>query len=70
MITIEQIAHELHCHPETIRRHIRGGSIRAVRLDGFRRLYIPLEEYRRLTGGEYHDRRTADAETIEGVLRA
>ena len=46
LLTVEMAAQYLHCHPETVRRMIRRGDLRAVKFRKFWR--VPMEGLRRV----------------------
>lgn len=48
LLTVEMAAQYLHCHPETVRRMIRRGDLRAVKFRKFWR--VPMEGLRRIEG--------------------
>lgn len=46
LLTVEMAADYLHCHPETVRRMIRRGELKAVKFRKFWR--VPMEGLRRV----------------------
>jgi excisionase family DNA binding protein len=46
LLTVEMAAEYLHCHPETVRRMIRRGELKAIKFRHFWR--VPLEVLRRV----------------------
>jgi excisionase family DNA binding protein len=50
LLTVAEVAERLRLHPITVRRHIKAGRIRAVRIG--RAVRVPEAELRRFAGGE------------------
>lgn len=53
--TVEQVAKLLGFHEVTIRRHLKRGVIKGVRVGDLGRWRVPLAEINRLTGVEVQD---------------
>jgi excisionase family DNA binding protein len=52
LLTVDEVARRLKLHPETVRRWIRAGKLRAIRLGSDRAgLRIRASEIQRLLGG-------------------
>jgi excisionase family DNA binding protein len=52
LLTVEQVAERLQVHPETVRRWLRGGRLRGVRLGGSKLGYrISEDELERFIAG-------------------
>jgi excisionase family DNA binding protein len=49
LFSVTTLSELLDCHPETLREMIRGGRLRAVRIDGIGQR-VPWSEYQRLLG--------------------
>jgi excisionase family DNA binding protein len=60
LLTVDDVARQLKLHPETVRRWIRSGKLRAISLGSDRAgLRIRASEIQRLLGGDDHQLKRA-----------
>ena len=68
LLTVDEVAERLKCHPQTVRRWIWSGQLGHVKVGGLVR--VPEEEVRRLLKDGERTRGTSDRRTGVAALRA